>query len=563
MEDYRGRYEAWLQSEAIDEATKAELRAIQDDENEVKERFYCDLEFGTGGLRGVMAAGTNRMNVYTVRRATQGLLNYLLKKDPLTKEKGIAVGYDSRHHSPEFAREIALVAAGNGVKAYVFPSLRPTPMLSFAIRYLGCKSGVVVTASHNPSKYNGYKAYWEDGCQVPPPMDEEIIDEVNAVDLFHGVKRLEFDEAAARGLYVEIGPEVDEAFEKEVSKVLVDPDMVKTFGSELKVVYTPLHGAGRIPVQRALTQNGFVNTYVVPSQAEPNGDFPTAPYPNPEDPKVFEPAIALAGEVDGDLLIATDPDADRMGIMVRTKDGFRHFTGNMTGTLLLSYILKARKAAGRLPEDAFCVKTVVSTEMVRALCEEYQVELKEVLTGFKFIGQEMTRSAESGKGSYLFGFEESFGYLCGTFARDKDSVSAALLISEMALYYKRQGLTLVDALEALYEEYGYYKESLVSLTYEGIEGIEKIKAIMEEFRHHPKASYGGLGVLAIKDYEKGIDGLPQSNVLRFILEDNCWFCIRPSGTEPKIKFYFGVKGESEEAAEELNQAIREAVVPKA
>lgn len=560
MSDYRQRYEQWLASDAIDEATKAELRALEGNEKEIEERFYQDLEFGTGGLRGVIAAGTNRMNVYTVRRATQGLVNYLIKKDPLAKEKGIAVAYDSRHMSKEFAVETAAVANASGMKAYVFESLRPTPELSFAIRTLGCKGGVVVTASHNPSKYNGYKAYWEDGCQVPPPMDEEIIDEVLKVDLFDGVKAMPREEAEKAGLYIEIGKDVDDKFMAEVTSRIIDKEAIKECGKDLKIIYTPLHGTGITVVPRALKEAGFTNVTVVPSQAEPNGDFPTAPYPNPEDPKVFAPGIALADEQGADILIATDPDADRMGVMVRTAGGYRHFTGNMTGTLLLSYILEARKKTNTLPADGFAVKTVVTTEMARAIAEDYGIELREVLTGFKFIGEQILRSEQTGKGTYLFGFEESFGYLCGTYARDKDSVSAALLISEMAAIYKTKGMTLEDALNALYEKYGFYKETLVSLTFEGIEGVQKIKDLMENMRKNPGESYGGRKVLEVKDYSLGIDGLPKSNVLRFLLEGNCWFCARPSGTEPKIKFYFGVKGKDAQDAEELVEKLKSDVV---
>lgn len=556
MSEYKEKYQQWLDSPAIDEKTKEELRAIAGDEKEIEERFYQDLEFGTGGLRGIIAAGTNRMNVYTVRRATQGLINYLLLKDPQAKEKGIAIAYDSRHMSDVFARETAAVANGNGVKAYVFESLRPTPELSFAIRTLGCKSGVVITASHNPSKYNGYKAYWDDGCQVPPPMDSEIIDEVDKVDLFDGVTVMPREEAEKKGLYIEIGAEMDDLFLKQVKSMVIDKEGVRQHGKDLKIVYTPLHGTGRMPVMRALTESGFTQVYLVPSQAEPDGDFPTAPYPNPEDPAVFKPAIELADRENADILIATDPDADRMGVMVKTQEGYRHFTGNMTGVLLLSYILEARKKTGTLPEDGFVVKTIVSTEMARAIADHYGVECKEVLTGFKFIGQKILESEQTGKGQYLFGFEESFGYLCGTYARDKDSVSAALLISEMAAIYKAKGMTLVDALEELYKQYGYYKETLVSMTFEGLEGVAKIRSIMDEMRQNPKESYGGLKVLEVKDYSKGIDGLPRSNVLRFTLEKNSWFCVRPSGTEPKVKFYFGVKGSTAEEAQRMVETLQ-------
>ena len=556
MTDYRARYERWLASDAVDEATKAELRAIAEDEKEIEDRFYKDLEFGTGGLRGILDAGTNRMNVYTVRRATQGLANYLLMKDPLAKEKGVAIAYDSRHQSDVFALETAAVFNGNGIKAYVFESLRPTPELSFAVRTLGCKGGIVITASHNPSKYNGYKAYWEDGCQVPPPMDEEIIREVEKVDLFDGVRVMPRREAEDAGLFVSVGEELDRQYIDLVKSQLLDPEMVRAHAADLTVVYTPLHGTGNRLVRRALAECGFTNVYVVPEQEKPDGDFPTVPYPNPEDVRAFGPAIALGEQVGADILIATDPDADRVGIMVRTDTGYQHFTGNMTGVLLSSYILEARKKTGHLPADGFLVKTIVTTEMIRALTDAYGVELREVLTGFKYIGQQILEAEKAGRGTYLFGFEESFGYLSGTYARDKDAVSASLLVCEMAAVYKAKNQTLLDALHELYERYGYYKETLVSFTFEGIEGIAKMNSLMEELRQHPQASYGGLKVLECKDYAAGLDGLPPSNVLRFTLENNSWFCARPSGTEPKIKFYFGVKGESQADADAVVERLQ-------
>jgi len=562
MSDYMNRYHEWLESDAVDEATKEELRSIAGDEKEIEERFYRNLEFGTGGLRGIMAAGTNRMNVYTVRRATQGLMNYLLKMDPKAAEKGIAIAYDSRHNSDVFARETAAVANGNGVKAYVFESLRPTPMLSFAIRELGCKSGVVVTASHNPSVYNGYKAYWDDGCQVPPPMDAEIIDEVDAVDMFEGVKTMPREEAEKAGLYIEIGKEIDDKFNARALELIINKEAVAKYGADLKIVYTPMHGAGLKPVTRALTEAGFTNLHVVPSQAQPDGSFPTASYPNPEMRNCFDKAVELGTEIDADILIATDPDADRMAIMVKKDGEYKQFTGNMTGCLLLSYILEAKKQAGTLPADGFIVKTIVSSEMPRAIAADYGVDLHECLTGFKYIGQQILRSEQTGVGTYLFGYEESIGYLCNTYCRDKDSVSAALLISEMAAVYKAKGLTLVDVLEGLYKKYGYYQETQVALTFEGIEGTAKIKKLMDDLRANPAESYAGLKVLEIKDYSQGIEGMPKSNVLRFMLEKNCWFCARPSGTEPKIKFYFGVKGETLDEAKAMLEDLKSAVTPK-
>lgn len=560
MKVYEERYQQWLASEAVDEATKAELRAIAEDEKEIEERFYRDLEFGTGGLRGVMSAGTNRMNIYTVRRATQGLANYLLKMDSATPDKGVAIAYDSRHNSQVFAEETAAVFNGNGIKAYVFESLRPTPELSFTVRHFGCKSGIVITASHNPSKYNGYKVYWEDGCQVPPPMDSEIIEVVEQVDLFDGVKVMNRKEAEEKGLYISVGEAVDAAYLEQVKAQIIDKEAVAKLAKDLKIVYTPLHGTGNLPVRRALAECGFTDVHVVAEQELPNGDFPTVPYPNPEDVRAFAPAIQLGEEIGADILLATDPDADRMGLMIRTENGYQHFTGNMTGVLLASYILEGRKKTQQLPKDGFIVKTIVSTEMIRALTNEYGVELKDVLTGFKYIGQKILESEVSGEGTYLFGFEESFGYLSGTYARDKDSVSAVLLACEMAAIYKAQGKTLVDAMTAMYERYGFYNETLVSLTFEGLEGVAKIRSIMDDMRSNPKESYGGLKVLEVQDYKDGRDGLPPSNVLRFILEDNCWFCARPSGTEPKIKFYFGVKGNSIENAKEMNETLKNDVI---
>lgn len=555
MEEYKERYERWLSSEAVDDATKEELRSIAGNEKEIQERFYKDLEFGTAGLRGVIEAGANRMNVYTVRRATQGLANYFLKQDPEAKEKGVAIAYDSRHQSDVFARETAAVFNGNGIKAYVFESLRPTPELSYAVRHLGCKGGVVITASHNPSKYNGYKAYWEDGCQVPPPMDSEIIDEVEKVDIFDGIQVMPRQEAEKAGLYVEIGEDVDAPYIEEIKRHRIDPETLSQCAKDLKIVYTPLHGTGNKLVRRVLAECGFTQVHVVPKQEMPDGDFPTVPYPNPEDVRALELARQLGEKIDADLIVGTDPDADRMGIMVKTPEGYKPFTGNMTGMLLTHYILDARKKTGTLPADGFVVKSIVTTEMVRPMTEEYGVELRDVLTGFKYIGQQILRSEQSGKGSFLFGFEESYGYLCGTYARDKDAVSASMLICEMAAICKAQGVSLIDHLEALYQKYGYYKEAVVSMAFEGIEGAAKMKEIMAQMRSNPKASYAGLKVVAVEDYLAGFKDYPKSDALRIRLENNCWVCVRPSGTEPKIKFYFGANGKTAQEAEELTQAL--------
>ena len=557
MEEYRERYERWLASDAVDEATKAELLAIAGDEKEIQERFYKDLEFGTAGLRGVIAAGANRMNVYTVRRATQGLANYLLLNDPAVVEKGVAIAYDSRNMSDVFARETAAVFNGNGIKTYVFESLRPVPELSYSVRKLGCKAGVVITASHNPAKYNGYKAYWEDGCQVPPPMDGEIIGEVMKVDIFDSIKKMERAEAEAAGLYIEIGEDVDAAYIAEIKTRVIDPEALAKCAGDLKIVYTPLHGTGNKPVRRILAELGFTQVHVVPEQEMPDGNFPTVPFPNPEDYRALEMARQLGEKIDADLIVGTDPDADRVGIMVKTPEGYKTFTGNMTGMLQTHYILDARKKTNNLPEDGFIVKSIVTTEMVRPMAEEYGVELRDVLTGFKYIGQQILRSEQTGKGTFLFGFEESYGYLCGTYARDKDAVSATMLICEMAAICKSKGVSLYEYLTTLYEKYGYYKEAVVSMDFEGIEGAAKMKEIMANMRSNPKDSYAGLKVVAVEDYLTGYKDYPKSDALRIRLENNCWVCVRPSGTEPKIKFYFGANGKTAADAEAITQALKE------
>ena len=553
---YRERYQEWLDSDRVDDRTKEELRSLAGNEQEIRERFSQDLEFGTAGLRGIIAAGTNRMNVYTVRHATQGLINYLLKKDPATAEKGIAIAYDSRHMSAEFAAETAAVANGNGVRAYVFKSLRPTPELSFAIRTLGCKGGVVITASHNPAQYNGYKAYWEDGCQIPPPMDEEVIEEVQKVDLFDGIRVMERQQAEKAGLYVPLGEAMDRQYIDTIKNLIIDREELKRCAADLKIVYSPLHGTGRMPVMRALTEAGFSSVELVPSQAEPDGDFPTAPYPNPEDPKVFGPAKELGEKCGADILIATDPDADRMGLMVKTEQGYQILNGNMVGVLLSAYLMESRSRSGKLPADSFIVSSIVSTTMCDAIAADYGVEVRRVLTGFKYIGQQILQSEQTGRGTFIMGFEESYGYLCGTYARDKDAVGSVLVAAEMAAVYKSRGLTLLDVLQQLYRRYGYYQEKVTSLTFEGLEGAQKIREMMKGFRENPKAAYGGLKVLEVRDYAAGLEGLPPSNVLRFTLEGNCWFCIRPSGTEPKIKFYFGVRGSSEDEARQVLEKLQ-------
>lgn len=561
MSDYKNRYERWLSSPAVDEATKQELRELSGNEKEIEDRFYKDLEFGTAGLRGVIAAGDNRMNVYTVRRATQGLASYLLMKDPSVVEKGVAIAYDSRHQSDVFARETAAVFNGNGIKTYVFESLRPVPMLSFTIRHLKTKAGVVVTASHNPAKYNGYKAYWEDGCQVPPPMDTEIIDEVVKTDIFSDVKSMPRAQAEKQGLYVEIGEEVDAAYIAEIKKRLIDPESLAKNAPNLKIVYTPLHGSGNMPVRRILKECGFTQVHVVEEQEKPDGSFPTVKLPNPEDPNALELGRQLGEKIDADIIVGTDPDADRMGIMVRTPEGWKTFTGNMTGVLLVNYILDARKKTGNLPKDGFVVKSVVSTEMVAPICAKYGIELRQVLTGFKYIGQQILRSEQTGKGQFLFGFEESYGYLCGTYARDKDAVSAAMLICEMAAACKAEGVSLYDKMNALYQEFGFFREKVISLTFEGIEGAGKIKNIMKNLRENVAPSYAGLAVEKVLDFAGGLEDFPPSDVVLIRLENNCWVCARPSGTEPKIKFYFGANGKSEEETQRILAGLEKDMMP--
>ena len=560
MEEYRVRYEQWLNDPFIDEETKAELRSIADNEMEIKERFFKELEFGTGGLRGIIGNGSNRLNQYTVGKASQGLANYILKEG--TQDKGVAIAYDSRFMSPEFAEVAGLIFAANGIPAYVYPSLRPVPMLSFAVRELGCTAGVVLTASHNPPEYNGYKVYWADGAQVVAPRDKGIITEVNAVTDFGMIKRMDRAEAEAKKLFTLIGAEVDEAFDKNVQASLMDLEMIQRMGDKLNIVYTPLHGSGNMPVRRNLEKAGFKNVYIVKEQEEPDSSFSTVDYPNPEDVKVFVMAQELAAKVDADVLIGTDPDADRVGAMVKDSNGeFVALTGNHVGALATEYILSQRKAQGKLPANGAVIKTIVSTEMITPICEAYGVEKMDVLTGFKFIGEKMKGFDETGSPQYLYGFEESYGCLGGTYARDKDAVYAAVLICEMAAYYKEKGMTLYEALLALYEKYGYYREGVKSLTMKGLEGMERIALIMKTFRENTPAELGGFKVVVAKDYktqvfrnlvtgEESGSPLPVSDVLHYTLEDGTWVCIRPSGTEPKLKFYIGVKADSLQAAEE-------------
>ena len=569
--DYKEIYNQWLENPYFDEATKEELKAIKDDENEIKERFYMDLEFGTAGLRGIIGAGTNRMNIYVVRRATQGLANYIAKVDK--KSQGVAIAYDSRHMSPEFAQEAALCLAANGIKAYIFETLRPTPELSFAVRHLGCVAGINVTASHNPPEYNGYKVYWEDGAQITPPHDSGIMGEVKAISDWNTVKTMDKEDAVKAGLFEVIGQAVDDAYMAELKKQIIHMDAIQAEGRNLKIVYTPLHGTGNIPARRILKELGFENVYVVPEQELPNGDFPTVSYPNPEAAEAFELGLKLAKEVDADIVLATDPDADRLGVRVKDKNGEYHdLTGNMSGCLLANYELSQRKAVnGSLPEDGALVKTIVTTNLADAIAKGYNVNLIEVLTGFKYIGQQILGFENSGKGTYLFGFEESYGCLIGTYARDKDAIVATMALCEAAAYYKTQGKTLWDAMIDMYEEFGYYKDAIQAVTMKGIEGLQKIQEIMTTLRQNPPAEFAGHKVTAVRDYkldeitdlatgEKKPTGLPNSNVLYYELTDDAWVCVRPSGTEPKVKFYYGGKGTSLADADEKADAMGKAVL---
>ena len=569
--NYMDQYKFWLEDSYFDEGTKEELRKIADNQAEIEDRFYKDLAFGTGGLRGVIGAGTNRMNIYTVRKATQGLANYILKQGGA--DKGVAIAYDSRYYSPEFADEAALCMAANGIKAYVFDELRPTPELSFALRTLGCISGIVVTASHNPPEYNGYKVYWEDGAQITPPHDSGIMGEVKAISDWNTVKTMDKEDAVKAGLFEVIGQAVDDAYMAELKKQIIHMDAIQSEGRNLKIVYTPLHGTGNIPARRIMKEIGFENVYVVPEQELPDGEFPTVSYPNPEAAEAFELGLKLAKEVDADIVLATDPDADRLGVRVKDKNGEYHdLTGNMSGCLLANYEISQKKAInGSLPEDGALIKTIVTTNLADAIAKGYGVKLIEVLTGFKFIGQQILGFENSGKGTYLFGFEESYGCLIGTYARDKDAIVATMALCEAAAYYKTQGKTLWDAMIDMYEEFGYYKDAIQAVTMKGIDGLQKIQEIMTTLRQNPPAEFAGHKVTAVRDYkldeitdlatgEKKPTGLPNSNVLYYELTDDAWVCVRPSGTEPKVKFYYGVKGTSLADADEKSDAMGKAVL---
>lgn len=571
MKDYMKIYQEWLSNPYFDEDTKAELRAIEGDENEIKERFYMDLEFGTAGLRGVIGAGINRMNIYVVRRATQGLANYIIKQGGA--DKGVAIAYDSRHMSPEFAMEAAMTLAANGIKAYKFESLRPTPELSFAVRELGCIAGINITASHNPPEYNGYKVYWEDGAQFTPPHDKGVTEEVLAIEDLSTVKTTDEASAAAAGKYEVIGREIDDKYIAQVKAQVVNQKAIDEMQDQISIVYTPLHGTGNIPARRVMKELGFTHVYVVPEQELPDGDFPTVSYPNPEAAEAFSLGLKLAAEKNADLVLATDPDADRLGVYVKDAGSGEYIplTGNMSGSLLCEYVLSQKKAAGKIPDDGQVIKSIVSTNLIDAVAKEYGCELIEVLTGFKWIGQQVLKNEKTGRGTYLFGMEESYGCLIGTYARDKDAISATAALCEAAAYYKQKGMTLWDAMVAMYEKYGYYKDAVKSIGLSGIEGLAKIQSIMETLRNNTPKEVGGYKVVFARDYkldtikdmasgEVKPTGLPSSNVLYYDLNDGAWICVRPSGTEPKIKFYYGIKGSSMEDADAKSEALGAAVM---
>ncbi len=558
--DYLKEYHKWCTEEVFDKETKKELEAIKNNEDEIKDRFYKELEFGTAGLRGIIGAGTNRMNQYTVGKATQGLANFIKKEKG--EERGVVISYDSRKMSPEFSKETALILNANGIKTYLFDSLRPVPELSFAVRELKCIAGIMITASHNPPKYNGYKVYWEDGAQIVSPKDKQIIEEVRKVTDYKEIKKISEEQATAEGLFHIIGEEIDEKYQEVLRKLVLNPEIVKKQGKELKIVYTPLHGTGNIPVRTILKSLGFENVMVVPEQELPDGNFPTVSYPNPEDPKAFTLALKLAKKENADVILATDPDADRLGVYAKdSKTGeYRSFTGNMSGLLIAEYELSQRKEQNKLPQNGVLIKTIVSSNLADAIAKYYNVELIEVLTGFKYIGEQMRIFEETNSHTYLFGFEESYGCLVGTHARDKDAIVAVMALCEAAAYYKKQGLTLWDQMIKIYEKYGFYKEGLLSITLEGADGAQKIKEMLENMRNHPITKIGDSKVIRFRDYEKGMikdietgkeeeTTLPKSNVLYYDLEEDAWCCVRPSGTEPKIKFYMGVKGTSMEDAE--------------
>lgn len=566
--NYREEYEKWCKDPCFDQETKAELAGIAGDEEEIRDRFYRRLEFGTGGLRGVIGAGTNRMNIYTVRQATQGLANYMISMGG--REKGVAIAFDSRRMSPRFASEAALCLNANGIHTYLFKSLRPTPELSFAVRKLGCMAGIVITASHNPREYNGYKVYWEDGAQITPPHDKNILAEVAKVQEFSMAKTMDLSEAVSSGLHHVIGEEIDDAYMEALKEQSIHPELIKKAAGDISIVYTPLHGTGNLPVRRVLRELGFEQVYVVKEQELPDGNFPTVAYPNPEDKNAWTLALALAREKDADIVLATDPDADRLGVYAKDKETGEYisFTGNMSGMLIGEYLLRERRKGCTMPQNPALVETIVTTDMAKAVAREYDVALIEVLTGFKYIGEQIKKFQEENTYHYVFGLEESYGCLAGTYARDKDACVAVMLLCEVAACLKLQGKTLWDAMVEMYEKYGYFREGLFTLTLKGMDGALKIQEIMKKYRENPPKSLGGFGTVAVRDYWNDtrtelsggrVEGtkLPKSNVLYYELEDDAWCCVRPSGTEPKIKFYYGVKGTSLSDAQEKLEILKE------
>ena len=569
--NYKDEYKKWCEDPSFDEETKKELISIKDDEEEIKDRFYKELEFGTAGLRGVIGMGTNRMNKYTVGKATQGLANYILEQG--TQDMGVAISYDSRRMSDEFSLQTALILNANGIKTYLFESLRPVPELSFAVRQLKCTAGIMITASHNPPKYNGYKVYWDDGSQIVAPRDKDIINKVRNIADFKEIKTISKEEAIEKGLFNVIGKEMDDKYIETLKSKILNPEIVKEQGKDLKIVYTPLHGTGNTIAERLLNELGFKNVYVVPEQAKPDGNFPTVDYPNPEDKKAFKLALELAKKVDADVVLATDPDADRLGIYSKdTKTGeYMPYTGNMSALLIAEYRISQMKEKNILPKDGMFITTIVSSDLAKAIADNYGLECIEVLTGFKNIGAVMKKAEENHDKTYVFGFEESYGCLIGDYARDKDGIAAVMSLCEAAAYYRAQGITLWDQMNNIYEKYGYYKEDQVSIVLEGAEGAEKIKEMMTSMRNKDVEQIGKYKVLCFKDVdrdyvkdmttgEENKTGLPKSNVLYYQLENNSWCCVRPSGTEPKIKLYFGVKGTSAENATEELELLKDAMV---
>lgn len=564
---YKEKYQEWINSPIIDEETKNKLKKISNNEKEIEDSFYKELEFGTAGLRGILGVGTNRMNKYTVGKATQGLANFIIKEKG--QERGVAIAYDSRNYSKEFSQIAALILNANGIKTYVFESLRPVPELSFTVRYLKCISGIMITASHNPAKYNGYKVYGEDGAQVTSPKDKQIMDEVNNIKDYAQIKTIEKEEAIKKGLFNQIGEKIDEAYINEIKKQSLNPEIIKK-QENLSIVYTPLHGTGNIPVQKILNEIGFKNINIVKEQQEPDGNFPTVEYPNPEDKNAFKLALELAQKVDAQIILATDPDADRLGVYVKdTKTNtYIPFTGNMSALIILEYILSQRKEKNTIPENGVVIKSIVSSTMAKPITQKYNVRLEEVLTGFKYIGEKIKEYEINKKYEYIFGYEESYGCLVGTHARDKDAIVAVMLLCEAAAYYKEKNMTLWDQMINMYNEYGYYKEEIKQVTLEGIDGAEKIKEIMDNFRKNPPKNFGSFKVEKIRDYNNSIIleagtnktekiNMPKSNVLYYELSNDSWIAVRPSGTEPKIKYYIGVKGKSIEEANEMLEELME------